>query len=222
MSARRYGSDVTDDRIRRLRVDYESTPLSMADTAEDPFEQFGRWFAEAIAAEVEEPNAMVLSTVSGAGAPSARTVLMKSYDSDGFVFYTNTKSRKAVDIDSEKRVSLLFLWLPLHRQVRIDGVAHRVSPSEADAYFASRPVEAQIGAHASPQSSVIPSRAWLEERVDELRDSLERPIPRPTGWGGYRVQAGGLEFWQGRPSRLHDRIVYDRSEEGWSKVRLAP
>ncbi len=213
---------MSDDRIRRLRIDYESTPLSMVDTADDPIEQFDRWFTEAIAAEVEEPNAMVVSTVSASGAPSSRTVLMKSFDADGFVFYTNTGSRKGTEIEIDPRVSLLFVWLPLHRQVRIDGTARRVSDSESDAYFASRPLDAQIGALASPQSSVIPSRQWLEERVEELRASTTPPIPRPAAWGGYRVEPSRFEFWQGRPNRLHDRIAFEPSEAGWSKMRLAP
>ena len=165
---------------------------------------------------------MVLSTVSDAGAPSARTVLMKSFDADGFVFYTNTASRKGREIGIEPQVSLLFVWLPLHRQVHIDGVAHQVSDSESDDYFASRPVDAQIGALASPQSNVIPSRTWLEDRVEALRASIELPIPRPPTWGGYRVQPSRFEFWQGRPNRLHDRICFEPAEPGWSKVRLAP
>ena len=213
---------MSDDRIRRLRIDYESTPLSMAEIADDPIEQFDRWFTEAIAAEVEEPNAMVVSTVSDGGGPRSRTVLMKSFDHNGFVFYTNTSSRKGKEIEVEPRISLLFVWLLLHRQVHIDGIAQPVSESEADAYFASRPVDAQIGAVASPQSSVIPSRRWLEDRVEQLRASTERPVTRPPTWGGYRVQPSGFEFWQGRPNRLHDRISFERGESGWSKVRLAP
>jgi pyridoxamine 5'-phosphate oxidase len=213
---------VSDERTRRLRIDYESTPLSMDDTADDPIEQFDRWFSEAIAAQVEEPNAMVLSTVSASGVPSSRTVLMKSFDVDGFVFFTNTGSRKGREIDDERRVSLLFVWLPLHRQVHIGGTAHPVSDSESDAYFASRPVDAQIGALASPQSSVIPSRRWLEDRVEALRASTEPPIRRPDTWGGYRVRPSSFEFWQGRPNRLHDRISFEPGPAGWSKVRLAP
>lgn len=196
--------------------------MSIPDSADDPIEQFDRWFGEAIVAEVEEPNAMVVSTVSPSGAPSSRTVLLKSFDADGFVFYTNYESRKGRDIDGEPRVSVLFVWLPLHRQIRIDGTAHRVSESESGAYFASRPVDAQIGALASPQSTVIPSRRWLEDRVEELRASTPLPIARPATWGGYRVEPSSFEFWQGRPNRLHDRIRFEPSESGWSKVRLAP
>ncbi len=215
-------SGMSDDRIRRLRIDYESLPLSMSDTADDPIEQFDRWFSEAIAAEVEEPNAMVISTVSANGAPSSRTVLMKSFDADGFVFYTNTGSRKGREIDDNPQVSLLFVWLPLHRQVHIDGTASRVSESESDTYFASRPIDAQIGALASPQSSVIPSRRWLEDRVEKLRASTDLPITRPPTWGGYRVRPLSFEFWQGRPNRLHDRICFEPDGADWSKVRLAP
>lgn len=211
-----------DDRARQLRVDYESTPLSKADTAEEPIEQFDRWFNEAIAAGVDQPNAMVVSTVSARGAPSSRTVLMKSFDADGFVFYTNTDSQKGREISIDPRVSLLFVWLPLHRQVRLDGTARRVSESESDAYFATRPTEAQIGAVASPQSSRIPSRHWLEARVEEVRASTPAPIARPSTWGGYRVQPARFEFWQGRPNRLHDRICFELGEAGWSKARLAP
>ena len=213
---------MSDDRIRRIRIDYESSPLSMSDTADDPIEQFDRWFSEAIAAEVDEPNAMVASTVSADAAPSSRTVLMKSFDADGFVFYTNTSSRKGREIDDNPRVSLLFVWLPLHRQVHIDGTARRVSEAEADTYFASRPIDAQIGALASPQSGVIPSRQWLEDRVDELRASTDLPITRPPTWGGYRVRPASFEFWQGRPNRLHDRIRFEPNGADWSKVRLAP
>jgi pyridoxamine 5'-phosphate oxidase len=211
-----------DERIQRLRTDYESTPLSMSDTADDPIEQFDRWFSEAIAAEVDEPNAMVVSTVSADGAPSSRAVLMKSYDAEGLVFYTNTDSRKGSEIGVESRVSLLFVWLPLHRQVRVEGVALRVSDSEADAYFTSRPIEARISAAASPQSSIIPSRRWLEDRVATLRASPSGSIERPPSWGGYRVKPSSVEFWQGRPSRLHDRIRYETGTAGWAKVRLAP
>jgi pyridoxamine 5'-phosphate oxidase len=210
------------DRIQQLRTDYESTPLALSDTASDPVEQFDRWFSEAIAAQVDEPNAMVLSTVSANGAPSSRAVLLKSFDRDGFVFYTNRSSRKGVEIADNPKVSLLFLWLPLHRQVRIEGVAHPVDDSESDEYFSSRPIDARISAAASPQSSVIESRKWLEDRVASLRASSAHPPERPAAWGGFRVDPFAYEFWQGRPSRLHDRIRYEPTHEGWARLRLAP
>jgi pyridoxamine 5'-phosphate oxidase len=210
------------DRIQQLRTDYESTPLALSDTASDPVEQFDRWFSEAIAAEVDEPNAMVLSTVSADGAPSSRAVLLKSFGRDGFVFYTNRSSRKGIEIAANPKVSLLFLWLPLHRQVRVEGTTHAVDDSESDEYFSSRPVDARISAAASPQSSVIESRKWLEDRVASLRASSDRPPARPPAWGGLRVDPSAFEFWQGRPSRLHDRIRYEPTRQGWTRVRLAP
>lgn len=210
------------DRIRQLRTDYESAPFAMNDAAPDPLVQFDRWFSEAIAAQVDEPNAMVLSTVGADGAPSSRAVLLKSFDSEGFVFYTNRSSRKGVDIAENPRVGLLFLWLPLHRQVRIEGLAQPVSDAESDEYFSSRPLDARISAAASPQSSVIESREWLEARVAAIRDSSHEAPPRPPEWGGMRVRATAFEFWQGRPNRLHDRIRYERDNGGWRRVRLAP
>ncbi len=196
--------------------------MAFADTAPDPVEQFDRWFSDAIAAEVDEPNAMVLSTVSAEGAPSSRAVLLKSFDKDGFVFYTNRSSRKGIEIAANPKVSLLFLWLPLHRQVRIEGAAQPMDDSESDDYFSSRPVDAQFSAAASPQSSVIESRKWLEDSVASLRASSAHPPPRPPAWGGLRVDPSAFEFWQGRPSRLHDRIRYETSRQGWVRVRLAP
>ena len=165
---------------------------------------------------------MIVSTVGSTGAPSARTVLLKAFDHAGFVFYTNAGSRKGEEIDAEPRVSLLFVWLTLHRQVRVEGTATRIGDAEADSYFASRPIEAQISAAASPQSSVIPSRRWLEERVAALRAAGSDPIARPPSWGGYRVMPSAFEFWQGRPNRLHDRIRYEPDGSGWAKARLAP
>lgn len=210
------------DRITQLRTDYESAPLSRSDTASDPIDQFDRWFSEAIAAEVDEPNAMVLATVSGDGAPSSRAVLLKSFDRHGFVFYTNRSSRKGVEIAANPKVSLLFLWLPLHRQVRIEGRARPVNDAESDEYFSSRPIDARISAAVSPQSSVIESRRWLEDRVAALRESPDGPPTRPPTWGGLRVEPEAFEFWQGRPSRLHDRIRYEPTADGWVRMRLAP
>ena len=210
------------DRIRRLRTDYESAPFTITGAAADPIVQFDRWFSEAIAAEVDEPNAMVLSTVGEDGSPSSRAVLMKSFDPEGFVFYTNRSSRKGVDIAGDPRVSLLFLWLPIHRQVRIEGTCEPVSEADSDEYFASRPVDARISAAASPQSSEIESRDWLEQRVSAIRQSTDGPPPRPPEWGGLAVRPFEFEFWQGRPNRLHDRIRYRLEDGAWRRARLAP
>jgi pyridoxamine 5'-phosphate oxidase len=206
-----------------LRQEYESAGIDVDDVDPDPYAQFSRWFGEAAAAGIAEPNAMSVATVEPDGAPSVRTMLMKGFDRDGFVFYTNTESRKAEAIDAEPRVSLLFHWQALHRQVRIDGVAEPVSSDEADTYYESRPLEARLGAHASPQSRVIPDRAWLERRLEEARAAYPdaRP-PRPEHWGGYRVRPVAFEFWQGRPGRLHDRIRYRPLSDGWLVERLAP
>lgn len=194
----------------------------MADAEADPVVQFDRWFSQAIASEVDEPNAMVLSTVGSEGSPSSRAVLLKSFGSEGFVFYTNRSSRKGTDIAGNPRICLLFLWHPLHRQVRIEGMAQNVSDEESDEYFSSRPTDAQISAAASPQSAVIESRQWLEERVAAIRDSMQGPPPRPPEWGGLRVHPEAFEFWQGRPNRLHDRIRYESADGVWHRARLAP
>ncbi len=216
----RYGGVVSHQRDITDRMDYEARGLDIANTLAEPVAQFDRWFSEAIAANVVEPNAMVLSTVAPNGNPSSRAVLLKAFSGDGFVFYTNLGSAKARDIAANPVVSLLFLWLPLHRQVRITGLAQAVDDDTADAYFDSRPREARIGAIASPQSSVIESRDWLELRISEI--ARDERISRPEHWGGYRVQPQGFEFWQGRPDRLHDRIRYLPAGDSWERARLAP
>ena len=216
----RYGDVVSHQRDITDRMDYEARGLDIADTVAEPVAQFDRWFSEAIAANVDEPNAMVLSTVALNGTPSSRAVLLKSFSGAGFVFYTNLGSAKARDIAENPVVSLLFLWLPLHRQVRITGLAQAVDDETADAYFDSRPRDARIGAIASPQSSVIESRDWLEQRISEI--GREESINRPDHWGGYRVEPQGFEFWQGRPNRLHDRIRYLPAGDSWERARLAP
>lgn len=203
------------------RLEYESTPFRLADTAPDPLVQFERWFSDATAAEVDQPTAMVLSTSSTEGVPNSRAVLLKGFGADGFVFYTNLESAKGEEIATNPIVALLFLWLPLHRQVRIVGEAGRVDAATADEYFASRPLGARIGAVASPQSSVIPSRAWLEQRVAELETQGES-IERPDHWGGYVVRPSSFEFWQGQRDRLHDRISYRLERGEWVRIRLAP
>ena len=214
---------MNDDRLRALRTEYGTTPLDIDDVDGDPILQFGRWMADAVTAGVDEPNAMVLSTADRQGRPSGRAVLLKGMDSRGFVFYTNYGSRKVDDLDVNPQASLCFRWLPLPRQVRIEGGAERVSVEESNAYFATRPREARLGAHASPQSRVIPDREWLDRRFTEVAGRFaETELTRPPDWGGYRVRPTSVEFWQGRLNRLHDRIRYRRSDAGWSIDRLAP
>jgi pyridoxamine 5'-phosphate oxidase len=211
---------VSDQRNIIGRMDYEADGLDIADTLSDPVEQFEVWFSHAKAAEVDQPDAMILSTASVDGVPSSRAVLLKAFSSEGFVFYTNLRSAKAHEISANPLVSLLFLWLPLHRQVRITGTAQLVDGVTADAYFDSRPREARIGAIASPQSAVIESRDWLEQRIAEI--ATDETITRPDHWGGYRVTPDSFEFWQGQPNRLHDRIRYLPVGAAWERDRLAP
>lgn len=205
-----------------LRRNYDRDLLLEADSAADPMAQFAAWFDAALAGEVYEPNAMALSTVGADGQPTARMVLLKGFDAEAFVFYTNFESRKGRELAGNPRASLLFWWDRLHRQVRIEGAVEPVDDAEADTYFASRPHGSRIGAVASPQSRVIEGRAGLEARVAELTARHPEDVPRPSHWGGYRLRPSLLEFWQGRPSRLHDRLRYTRSKEGWRIERLAP
>jgi pyridoxamine 5'-phosphate oxidase len=205
-----------------LRRDYDRDVLLESEAAPEPLVQFARWFEAALAGEIYEPNAMALSTVAADGRPSTRMVLLKGFDADGFVFYTNLESRKALELAANPRASLLFWWDRLHRQVRIEGTVTPVEDGEADAYFASRPYGSRIGALASPQSRVIAGRAGLEASVAELAARHPEEVPRPRHWGGYRLRPTEFEFWQGRPSRLHDRLRYSHSKEGWLIERLAP
>jgi pyridoxamine 5'-phosphate oxidase len=207
-----------------LRARAMDQGLSRATLDPDPLRQFQQWFEDAIATELPEPNSMSLATVDPEGQPWLRTVLLKLYDARGFVFYTNYESRKARQMDANPRVALLFPWVALARQVKITGRAERGPTTESLRYFATRPRGSQIGAWASPQSQVISSRSLLEGKVEEIkRKFAEGEVPLPSFWGGYRVVADSIEFWQGRENRLHDRFRYSRqSDGGWTIERLAP
>jgi len=211
-----------------MRRQYREAGLTEAELADDPYEQFARWFADAVRATgsgaLTEPNAMVVSTVGADGAPSSRTVLLKGYDQRGFVFYSNYGSRKARELAENPHASLLFPWHPIARQVIVSGTVTRVSAQETAAYFHSRPHGSQLGARVSEQSSVVPSREVLEERYAEqaARFPEGTAVPVPDHWGGFRVEARSVEFWQGRENRLHDRLRYVAAGAGWSVERLAP
>jgi len=207
-----------------MRRQYLAAGLDESDLAAEPMDQFDHWFADVAKSGLDEPNAMVVTTVGPDGQPSARTVLLKGYDRRGFLFYTNYGSRKGVELDANPRVALLFPWHPIARQVIVGGDVTRVSPEESAAYFHSRPHGSQIGAWASEQSSTVGSRAVLEDRYAELaaRWPEGTDVPVPPSWGGFRVEAATVEFWQGRENRLHDRLRYVRGAGGWSVERLAP
>jgi pyridoxamine 5'-phosphate oxidase len=206
-----------------LREEYGRGGLDLPDLAADPIEMFGRWLRQAVDAGVHEPNAMVLSTATPEGGPSSRMVLLKGVGPDGFVFYTNRASRKGADLAADARCALLFPWHPLERQVRIEGVASVLPDDEVEAYFRSRPRGAQLGAWASDQSRPVASRSALAASYARVQERFgDGPLPVPPEWGGYRVSPQVVEFWQGRPSRMHDRLVYRRDGDGWTTERLAP
>jgi pyridoxamine 5'-phosphate oxidase len=208
--------------ISQLRTDYRREALDESHAEADPFRQFSRWWDEALASKLPEPNAMTLATADAAGRPSARVVLLKGFDHAGFVFYSNFESRKGRELAANPHAALLFFWAELERQVRIEGGVERVGDAESDAYFASRPLASRIGAWASPQSRPIPGKAWLLAQAAEMGLRHGMNPKRPPHWGGYRVAPQSFEFWQGRPSRLHDRLLYTRSADGWERARLSP
>jgi pyridoxamine 5'-phosphate oxidase len=206
-----------------LRKEYTRAGLHEADMDPDPVTQFRGWFESAVGARLHEPNAMILATATNEGRPSARTVLLKGYDERGFVFYTNYEGRKARELAANPACALLFYWGELERQVRIEGRAGRLPDEESDAYFASRPRGSRLGAWASEQSRPVEDRSVLEERLRALEaEYAGREIPRPSFWGGYRVEPDSVEFWQGRGNRLHDRISYRRDVGAWRLERLQP
>lgn len=210
--------------IRRLRKEYALAGLSEAEADPDPFAQFGAWFDEALRADLREPNAMTVATATREGLPSARIVLLKSWDARGFVFYTNYEGQKGREVAENPVAALVFYWPEMERQIRIVGGVARVAPEESDRYFASRPLGSRLGAMVSPQSSVIPDRAGLEARLQQLATEHQEIAPtRPESWGGYRVAPRSVEFWQGRPNRLHDRLRYRQgTSDAWLIERLAP
>ncbi len=209
--------------IRDRRVQYETDGLDIVDLDADPMGQWQRWHDEALTAGVAEPNAMVVSSVDDAGRPDSRVLLVRGADEHGFTVFTNYQSAKSDQFEHQPDVAGLFAWLDLHRQVRVRGSIARISDAESDAYFASRPRGSQIGAWASPQSTVIGGRAELEQRVaDAERRFHGVEVPRPVHWGGWRIQPDRFEFWQGRPNRLHDRLRYRFESGGWVIERLAP
>jgi pyridoxamine 5'-phosphate oxidase len=209
--------------VANLRRDYARAGLTEADADADPVRQFHVWFEQARAAEITEPNAVTLATCTPEGIPSARIVLLKAYDERGFVVFTNYESRKGRELTANPNAALVFYWAELERQVRVEGRAERTGDAESDAYFASRPRGSRLGAWASRQSEVVPDRATLDAAMAEVEARFPgEAVPRPPYWGGVRVVPAVVEFWQGRPSRMHDRLRYTRTPGGWLRERLAP
>lgn len=212
------------DHIASIRKDYKLQSLDEKNTDPDPFKQFEKWWQDVLQSNIDEVNAMTLATADKNGKPSARIVLLKAVTAEGFSFFTNYKSHKAIELKENPQACLVFFWKELERQVRVEGLVEKISVEESDAYFNSRPEASKIGAWASPQSSIIPSREILEENVVSIEKKFAgAAIERPAHWGGYILKPSLLEFWQGRPSRLHDRLQYTRAEdENWKIERLAP
>ena len=211
-----------DDRVARMRREYESRGLLEADMASDPFTQFEAWFAGVIEAGLDEPIAFILATSTLDGKPSARAVLMKDFGPEGLVFYTNLSSRKSRELKANPSAAATFVWTPLHRQVRFEGAVSPVADEVADSYFATRPRGAQIAAHASSQSQQVSSRDELDGRFRQFEQQFPDRVPRPEWWGGWRLAPETVEFWQGRINRFHDRVRYRKAGPGWDKKRLAP
>ena len=212
------------EQLQDMREEYASAELSENSVKRDPIKQFGTWFEEAQQADVPERNAMTLATATTDGRPSARIVLLKGYSDAGFVFFTNYLSRKGKEINKNPVGALTFFWPSLERQIRIEGVLEKVSKEESERYFHSRPKNSQVGAVVSPQSQEIPGRDFLEKKWEELAIGYEgKEVPKPSFWGGYILKPRLIEFWQGRPNRLHDRILYKKMDnKNWKTVRLAP
>ncbi len=208
--------------IAELRQEYMRAGLAESEADPDPIRQFERWFEDALRARLPLPNAMTSATVSAAGAPAARAVLLKGIEGGGFVFHTNYRSRKGRELEARAAACLVFLWSELERQVRIEGGVEKVSPQDSDDYFATRPLGARLSAWASVQSEPVPSREMLEKSMEQARWRYGERPPRPPHWGGYRVVPQAIEFWQGRADRLHDRLLYTRDAGGWRIERLAP
>jgi pyridoxamine 5'-phosphate oxidase len=210
--------------LSKLRSEYSRASLDVSSILPDPIQQFEKWFLEALNAKVMEPNAMNLSTINADNRPSSRIVLLKGIEEKKFVFYSNYQSTKGKELDQNPACALTFFWPELERQVRIEGLAERINEERSEKYFQSRPRGSQVGAWTSPQSSIIKSRSILEERAEQIEKRFEglAVLPKPNQWGGYQVDAQVIEFWQGRPNRLHDRIQFLKIDNAWKSHRLAP